>query len=122
MSSIRTSNALRVLATALLAGAMGTTMAGMDDPKERDDKKITERESAQPVADTWITTKVKADLLATEEVSGLDLNVETVDGVVSLKGEVETQAEADRAVEVAKGIEGVSRVDASGIQVRATQR
>jgi len=108
---------IRVLAVALLAGAMGTAMA--DDPKGQDraDRGITERESAQPVDDTWITTKVKADLLTTKDVSGLQLNVETVNGVVSLTGDVDSQAEADRAIEVARGIDGVARVDSSGIRV-----
>jgi len=117
MSSTRARTSLRVLAVALLAGAVGTAMADNPDTKEREDRKMTERESSQPVDDTWITTKVKADLLATSDVSGLELNVETVEGVVSLTGDVDTQAEADRAVAVAKGIKGVSRVDSSGIKV-----
>ena len=37
--------------------------------------------------------------------------------MVSLTGDVDTQAEADRAVAVAKGIKGVTRVDSSGIKV-----
>ncbi len=110
---------LRVAAVALLAGVMGAAMADDPKPQDRSDRGITERESAQPLDDTWITTKVKADLLATRDVAGLQLNVETVNGVVSLTGDVDSQAEADRAVEVARGIEGVTRVDASGIRVKA---
>ena len=112
-------NAARILAASLLAGAVGLAMA--NDPAAQEDTggkdKMLERESSQPVDDTWITTKVKADLLATSDVSGLELNVETVEGVVSLTGDVDTQAEADRAVAVAKGIKGVTRVDSSGIKV-----
>lgn len=70
-----------------------------------------EQESVQPGSDTWITTKVKADLLATKDISGLEIKVETVNGVVSLSGDVDTQAEADKAVAVARGIKGVNRVD-----------
>ncbi|MBP6798504.1 MAG: BON domain-containing protein [Luteimonas sp.] len=106
-----------VFAVALMAGTTGTALAAQGHQDGGRDK-ITERESAQPVDDTWITTKVKADLLATEDVSGLALNVETVNGVVSLSGEVDSRAEADRAVKVASGIEGVKRVDGSGIKVR----
>jgi len=118
MNSTRNRTTLRVLAAALLAGAMGTAIADNPDNKERDDRKMTERESDQPVNDTWITTKVKADLLTTSDVSGLELNVETVNGVVSLTGDVDSQEEADKAIAVARGIEGVSRVDSSGIRVR----
>ena len=106
-----------VFAVALMAGTTGTALAAQGHQDGGRDK-ITERESAPPVDDTWITTKVKADLLATEDVSGLALNVETVNGVVSLSGEVDSRAEADRAVKVAGGIEGVKRVDGSGIKVR----
>ena len=69
----------------------------------------------EATSDTWITTKVKADLLATENVSGLDIKVETVDGVVTLTGAVASQAQKDKAVEVAKQIKGVKRVEASGL-------
>ncbi len=118
MSSTRTRTTLRVLVAALLAGAMGAAVADNPDTQERDDRKMTERESDQPVNDTWITTKVKADLLTTSDVSGLELNVETVNGVVSLSGDVDSQEEADRAIAVARGIEGVIRVDSSAIRVR----
>lgn len=75
------------------------------------------RRSEQPASDTWITTKVKADLMVTDDVPGLALNVETVNGVVSLSGQVDSRLQADRAVEVARGIEGVRRVESSGIRV-----
>jgi len=76
-----------------------------------------QNDSSQPVTDTWITTKVKADLLATENVSGLDIKVETVDGVVTLMGAVTSQAQKDKAVEVARQIKGVKRVEASGLKL-----
>ena len=110
----------RIQSGTLMATALSLLLAGghsiaNDDPKTHADHA---GDSDQPVDDTWITTKVKADLLATEDVSGLALNVETVNGVVSLSGEVDSRAEADRAVKVASGIEGVKRVDGSGIKVR----
>lgn len=74
-------------------------------------------DSAQPVNDTWITTKVKADLLTTDNVSGTDVSVETVNGVVTLTGTVATQAEFDRTVKLAQGIEGVTSVNTDGLKV-----
>lgn len=74
-------------------------------------------DSSQPASDAWITTKVKADLMVTKGVPGLALNVDTENGVVSLSGEVDSRQEADRAVEVARGIKGVRRVDSSGIRI-----
>lgn len=77
------------------------------------------RDSNQPVDDTWITTKVKSSLLADTDVSGLAIEVETVNGVVTLSGQVEQQAQIDRATQIARDIEGVSNVDTSGLTVGA---
>ncbi|MCW4455573.1 BON domain-containing protein [Flavobacterium sp. MXW15] len=102
------------LALGLVLGA-GPALAN-DPPTDR-----TAGESREPVSDSWITTKVKADLLTTRDVSGTEVKVETVNGVVTLSGDVDSQAERDRAVAVATGIEGVQRVDASGLRVVPTR-
>ncbi len=74
--------------------------------------------SAQPVGDSWITTKVKADLLATEATKGLDINVTTTNGVVTLSGKLDSKAEVDQAVALARGIKGVKSVDATTLTVK----
>ena len=74
-------------------------------------------DSNEPVTDSWITTKVKADLLTSSNVPGTEVKVETVNGVVSLSGSVANQAEKDKAVSVARGIKGVQRVDSTGLRV-----
>ena len=74
--------------------------------------------SDQPMGDAWITTKVKTDLLATPDVSGLAIDVDTKNGVVMLKGSVDSKAQADKAVAVAKKIDGVKKVDSSGLKVK----
>lgn len=75
-------------------------------------------DSEQPVTDTWITTKVKSTLLATENVAGSDINVTTIDGVVTLAGVLDSQAAVDKAVEVTRGIEGVVSVDTRALKTR----
>lgn len=94
----------------LLAG--GSAVAN-DDPKHKDGHDAGESE--QPVGDTWITTKVKASLLADEDVAGLEIDVETVNGVVTLRGDVASKAQVEEAKRIASGIEGVVEVDASGL-------
>ncbi len=79
-------------------------------------------DSNEPVTDSWITTKVKADLLASSNVPGTEVKVETVNGVVSLSGTVATQAEKDKAVTTAKGIKGVTRVDSAALKVNAAAK
>ena len=76
-----------------------------------------QRRSDQPVDDTWITTKVKSSLLADSGVSGLDIKVETVNGVVTLSGEVDQQAQIEHATRIARGIEGVADVRTTGLVV-----
>ena len=112
----------RMQHTTLAAAALALLLAGgnaiaNDDPKT--DSQMGD--SDQPVGDTWITTKVKTSLLADEDVAGLQVDVETVNGVVTLTGDVETQAQADEAERIAAGIEGVTRVDASGLKIDPTE-
>lgn len=74
-------------------------------------------DSSQPGTDTWITTKVKADLLASGKTPGTDISVETKNGVVWLSGHVATKDQKDRAITEARGIEGVKKVEAGKLMV-----
>ncbi len=74
--------------------------------------------SEQPVTDSWITTKVKADLLVTEETKGLDINVSTQNGVVTLAGRLDSQAQVDKAAAIARAIKGVKSVDTTTLTVK----
>lgn len=62
------------------------------------------------IDDTVITTKVKAALYDDEQVRGTAVQVQTVDGVVQLSGFVATQAEANRAAQIARGVDNVRSV------------
>jgi osmotically-inducible protein OsmY len=59
--------------------------------------------------DSWISTKVKTQLLADEQVSGLNIKVVTENAEVFLMGLVNEQ-EAAKAVDIARHVDGVSRV------------
>jgi osmotically-inducible protein OsmY len=61
--------------------------------------------------DSWITGKVKSALLFHRSVSGLSTEVDTKDGVVTLTGAADNQAQKDLATEYAADIEGVKKVD-----------
>ncbi len=62
------------------------------------------------VDDSVITTRVKTALLADANIKSLDITVVTRKSVVQLSGFVNNQGQIDRAVDVAKGIEGVTKV------------
>lgn len=61
-------------------------------------------------SDAWITAKVKSSLAAHKNVSAFATDVDTRDGVVTLKGEAETRAEKELAGVYAKKVEGVREV------------
>jgi hyperosmotically inducible protein len=75
-------------------------------------------ESDQPVTDTWITTKVKTELATTDGVKSMDINVETVDGVVSLIGVLESDVAVKKAIAAAQSVKGVKTVDSSGLKTK----
>lgn len=62
------------------------------------------------VADAAITSAVKAKLLADATVKGLQIDVDTDGGTVTLNGTVSSRAEANRAMTLARDTAGVKRV------------
>jgi len=60
--------------------------------------------------DRWITTKATIALLTDDNVTGTRVNVETVDGRVTLRGKVETTADRSGAERITKTVEGVTQV------------
>ncbi len=62
------------------------------------------------IDDTVITTKVKAAVLNEPSLKSAEINVETFKGVVQLSGFVSSEADINKAVEVARSVEGVTSV------------
>ena len=62
------------------------------------------------IDDTVITTKVKASIFEAPDLKSAEINVETFKGIVQLSGFVSSQANINRAVEVARGVRGVKSV------------
>lgn len=60
--------------------------------------------------DSTLTAKVKAALVDHDSIKSTDISVKTDQKVVTLSGFVESQAQAEEAVKVAKGVEGVTSV------------
>lgn len=95
----------------LMSGAFALPALAQQAAPQQESRTEQRAENAgEAVTDAWITTKVKTDLLATENVGGTNIDVDTKKGVVTLTGTVKSQAEADKAVSVAKGIKGVTSV------------
>ena len=77
----------------------------------------TRQSTGEYIDDAAITTKVKSDLVANQDVSGLRIHVKTVNGVVYLTGSTETRQEANKAAEIAKDVAGVKAVE-NNIQIK----
>lgn len=66
---------------------------------------------AADTSDMWLTTKAKIALLTTDGVSITGVNVDTVNGSVTLHGKVKTQAEKEKATLAVRSVDGVKGVN-----------
>lgn len=62
------------------------------------------------IDDTVITTKVKAAIFNDPSLKSAEINVETFKGVVQLSGFVNSRADMNQAVTVARSVKGVTSV------------
>jgi len=98
-----TTFALAILATAPLSGCgIGSAPAGYAGQQQRS--------VGDTVDDQLIVTNIKSQFLADPEVKGLQINVDSFKGVVTLEGFVKTANEAERAVYLARRVSGVRDV------------
>jgi osmotically-inducible protein OsmY len=70
----------------------------------------TKEGTGEYVDDSVITTKVKTAIFNDSSLKVNEINVETFKGVVQLSGFVRSQADIDKAVQVARGVAGVKSV------------
>jgi hyperosmotically inducible periplasmic protein len=108
----------RLHAVAIAAALLSTSVSIVLADTPEDGKTTAYEASDQPIGDSWITTKVKADLLANEQTKGLDINVSTTNGVVTLSGRLDSKADVKKAVKIARSIKGVTAVDAKTLTVK----
>ena len=76
----------------------------------KDKAKSTTEDAKTAVTDSWITSKTKIALFADERVKGTQVSVDTKDGVVHLRGKVDSDEAKQAAAEVAKGVEHAKSV------------
>jgi len=69
------------------------------------------------VSDSWITTKVKAEILANSVSKAFKVSVKTKHGMVSLKGKLPSQDAIDLVKMIAEKVKGVKSVDVSGLVI-----
>ena len=100
---------LSIAAMVLVAGpAYAQTSADKPTMKEKVEQKTEQAKAG--MSDSWVTSKTKIALFADDRVKGRQVHVETKDGVVMLRGKVDSAEAKSAALEIAKGIEGVKNV------------
>ena len=68
-------------------------------------------EAEQAIDDAAVTASVKGKYLVDDTLKGLQISVDTNQGVVTLTGSVQNEAAKALATQIAQGVEGVVRVD-----------
>jgi hyperosmotically inducible protein len=92
----------KILSAVFLAAALATTVGCASTS--------TKEGTGEYVDDTVVTTKVKTAIFNEPTLKSAEINVETFKGVVQLSGFVNSQADVNKAIAVARGVPGVQSV------------
>jgi hyperosmotically inducible protein len=110
---MKISKSLSQFAVILIAGVLAVPISGCAGKKERTAETTSERPSGvgEYVSDSVITAKIKSKMAADRDVSASHIKVDTdKNGIVVLSGTAHSQAEADKAHQIAHSVEGVTKV------------
>lgn len=89
------------LCTALVIGGALTTGSAYA---------VNKADEKTPITDTWMTAKTKIALFADARVKGSEINVETSQGSVIIRGKVDSDEAKQAAEGITVGIDGVKSV------------
>lgn len=93
---------LKTISALILAVMLATVLGCASTSKQES--------TGEYLDDSVITTKVKTAVFNEPSLKSAEINVETFKGVVQLSGFVSTEAGIKKAVEVARGVKGVTSV------------
>jgi len=82
--------------------AVLTACQSYDDPSARTPGEVTD--------DTAILTAIKTKLIADRDIAGLQIDVDVYQGEVTLTGRIPSEVLRNRAIKIASGIKGVTKV------------
>lgn len=106
MNSLNLKNVL----LAATIGAAAVPMAALAGDYEHKDKNAMEK-TGDYISDAALTTKINAALMAQGDLSAMDIDVDSKEGVVTLSGRVETDAQVELAEKVVEDLDGVKSVN-----------
>jgi hyperosmotically inducible protein len=85
----------------VLMGVLLLVLGGCANPGEK---------TGAYVDDSWITSKVKSEMIASKDVSARNIGVNTSQGIVTLTGTAATSQESMKAADIANSVKGVRGV------------
>ena len=98
------------------------TVAGLPGVKSVDNRLVSKGESSTANSDAWIRDKVKSTLLFHRSVNSYTTSVSVKDGIVTLQGEAQSEAQRDLTAEYARDVEGVKGVNNEMTVARTANR
>lgn len=101
---------LKYIATTILAVSLLATLGCAATPSKDGASASKQESTGEYIDDSVITAKVKAAVLNEPTLKSFEINVETYKGVVQLSGFVSSEANIEKAVEITRGIKGVTSV------------
>ncbi|HEY8908240.1 MAG TPA: BON domain-containing protein [Rhodoferax sp.] len=115
----KTSRAAVTVAAALFVTGLvlGPSMALAASDGTATTPSKTASQAERVVSDSWITTKVKSEILANSVSKAFKVSVKTKKGAVSLTGKLPNQDAIDLVKMIAEKVKGVKSVDVSGLVI-----
>jgi hyperosmotically inducible protein len=92
------------------AGRAGAERAREVGSEISDKTAAAAKQAKEAIGDGALTAKIKAKMALDDTVKALNLDVDTVNGVVTVSGRVRSKAERDRALALSRETDGVRQV------------
>jgi hyperosmotically inducible protein len=86
-------------------------------PGHPGEKQTMMSKSGEAISDSWITTKVKSQILTDRQVKNDRIGVTTQDGLVTLAGTVNSQQVLTHLIKLTLNVNGVKSVETSGLVI-----
>ena len=108
--------AIAVLVT-LAAVACNRTQTRQDTERAGEQVKAAAEQAGEKLADSWLTAKIQAQFFVDEDIKSRFINVRSRDGVVRLKGFVESDDARRQVLEITRNTDGVKLIEAQELLV-----
>lgn len=96
---------------ALPAVACNRTQTSRDAERAGEQVKAAAEQAGEKLADSWLTAKIQAQFFVDEDIKSRFINVRSRDGMVRLKGFVESDDARRQVLEITRNTDGVKQID-----------